>query len=179
MRLTPGIHDISAEQYHADPCDEPSLSASVAKILCTKTPAHARLAHPRLSHLEPKPPTPAMDLGSAVHALVLQPEIAEEMILMVEETSWRTKMAKEQRDWARANDRVPLLSHVFDTAMEMSEAARRQIDRHPTGIFQDGHSEQTLIWQEEGDGIWCRSRADWLRSDHCLYRRLEDHGSRV
>ena len=44
------IHtDISAEAYHADPAPEPSLSSSVAKILVNLSPAHARIAHPRLN----------------------------------------------------------------------------------------------------------------------------------
>ena len=162
--MKPGIHTITAEEYHADPCPDPSLSASLAKMICTKTPAHARLAHPRLTPPTPKAPTPAMDLGTAVHALLLQPDLAEDLIVVVEEKTWRPREAKEQRDMARLDGRVPLLSHVFDTAVEMSEAARIQIDQHPADIFQDGQSEQTLVWQE--DGIWCRSRVDWLRADH-------------
>ena len=164
MIKKPGIYEITAEEYHADPCIEPSLSSSIAKIICTKTAAHASLAHPLLTPQDPKDPSPAMDLGTAVHALVLQPEIAEDLIVVVEEATWRTKLAKEQRSGARADGRVPLLSHVFDTAVEMSEAARLQIGQHPADIFEAGKCEQTMVWKEED--IWCRSRVDWLRSDH-------------
>ena len=29
----PGFYSMSAAQYHADPCPEPSLSSSIAKVL--------------------------------------------------------------------------------------------------------------------------------------------------
>lgn len=34
--LSPGIHDISAEDYHADPAPAPSLSSSIAKLIIQK-----------------------------------------------------------------------------------------------------------------------------------------------
>jgi hypothetical protein len=45
----PGIYlDVAANDYHADPCPAPSFTQSIAKVLLEKSPAHARLAHPRL-----------------------------------------------------------------------------------------------------------------------------------
>ena len=41
-----GIYTLSAEAYHADPCPEPSLSASIANVLLQRSPAHARIQHP-------------------------------------------------------------------------------------------------------------------------------------
>ena len=165
-----GIHSMTAEEYHADPAPEPSLSASLAKILCDRTPAHARLNHPRLTSKLPDKPTPAMDLGTAVHALLLQPDLAEQLIVVVEANSWRTNAAKEERDFAWANGLTPLLPPAFETATQMANAARAQITEHTEDLFEKGLCEQVLIWQDDG-GVWCRSRLDWLRIDH---RSIDD-----
>ena len=164
--LESGIHDIGKEEYHADPCPDPSLSSSIAKIVCSQSPAHARLQHPKLTSRDPSIPTAAMDLGSAVHALILQPDIAEDMIAVVEADSWRTKASREERDFARENDLIPLLPAAHETALAMATSARVQLAAHSEGeVFQDGRVEQTLIWKEN-NGIWCRSRLDWLSRDH-------------
>ena len=48
MINTPGIYEIPATEYHADPCPEPSLSASVARTLIDRSPLHAWMKHPKL-----------------------------------------------------------------------------------------------------------------------------------
>ena len=42
--LEPGIHNLSAEVYHADPCVKPSLSSSIANVLLQQSPLHAWMA---------------------------------------------------------------------------------------------------------------------------------------
>lgn len=52
--LKAGIHfDVKADDYFADPCEEPSFTQSLAKVLVGQTPLHARYEHPRLA--PPKP----------------------------------------------------------------------------------------------------------------------------
>ena len=41
----PGVYDMPAEDYHADPCLEPSLSASIAKTMIFDTPWHVWTKH--------------------------------------------------------------------------------------------------------------------------------------
>ena len=63
--------DVPAAVYHADPCEELSLSSSLACTLHYHLPAHAWLQHPRLNpnHGGPRK-TPAMTQGTLVHALL-------------------------------------------------------------------------------------------------------------
>src|SRR5215831_5713580 len=49
MSVTPGVYAMPAAQYHADPCPTPSLSASIIKLICLDSPAHAWTAHPKLN----------------------------------------------------------------------------------------------------------------------------------
>lgn len=159
----PGIYDgMSAEQYHADPCPEPSLSSSIAKLICLSSPIHARHAHPRLTPTTVDDHAEHFDIGTAAHAVLLEGEAAIEVI---HANDFRTNAAKDQRDAARLAGKTPLLAKRWADVQAMVRAARAQLDAHTDGgaaMFTNGKPEQTLIWREP-DGTWCRARADWLR----------------
>jgi len=157
----PGIYEMPAAVYHGDPCPEPSLSSSIAKLLCMSSPAHARHAHPRLNVEAVEEEAEHFDIGTAAHAVLLEGVHAVEVI---DAPDWRTKAAREARDAARAAGKTPLLAHVWADVQAMVAAARDQLCRHSDGgaeMFTAGQPERTAIWQEEG--IWCRARLDWLR----------------
>lgn len=164
MTLEPGIHEISAETYHADPCDRPSLSSSIAHLLVTASPAHARAAHPKLNPELEREEESRFDLGTAVHALLLQ---GLDKAVVVDAPDWRTAAAKQQRDEARVHGYVPLLTEQWERVRAMEAAARVQLEQLEISPipFTDGKPEQTLIWEED-DGVVCRARLDWLRDDH-------------
>ena len=50
----PGVYQLDALAYHADPCPVPSLSAGVAHTLLTQSPLHAKYCHPRLTAQPPE-----------------------------------------------------------------------------------------------------------------------------
>lgn len=157
-----GLHEFTREEYDADPCPVPSLSASIAKILTTRTPRHAWMAHPRLNpRHEAESPT-KFDMGNIAHALILG---EADRIEVIDAADWRTKAAKEARDAALADNRIPALAHVHETAAAMVRAAHAQLAHHEEGdpFLAGGEAEATLVWQE-GD-TWCRARPDWLPHD--------------
>lgn len=157
----PGIYTMAADDYHADPCPEPSLSSSIAGILCERTPAHARLRHPRLTACVARDEAEHFDIGTAAHAILLEGVNA---VAVLDFPDWRTNASKDARDAARAAGQIPLLRKVWADVEAMVLATRAQLDAHVDGrvMFTGGQAEQALVWQEEG-GIWCRARTDWLR----------------
>lgn len=164
LPLTPGLWDIPATRYHADPCPQPSLSASLATLLCSASPAHARLAHPRLTPGTVAATCEDFDIGTAAHALLLEGSAAR--VVVVDAKDWRTKAAQEARDVARDAGQLPLLASTWVDVQAMVAAVRAQLAVHRDGgarMFTDGHAERTLVWQED-DGTWCRARLDWLRT---------------
>ena len=155
----PGIYTLSAEAYHADPCPEPSLSASIANVILQRSPAHARIQHPRLyAGYEPRDDS-RFDLGTAAHALLLERDASR--FVWVPHNDWRTKDAKETRDAARAEGKLPILAQYEPVLHEMARIARETVnDSELAGLFDSGQPEQTVVWQD--DGAWCRARPDWL-----------------
>lgn len=157
MSIGQGIHELDAAEYHADPCETPSLSASTARILIAQSPAHARAAHPRLNPDYRRVDDGKLDVGTAAHALFLE---GRDAVIGFEYPDWRTKAAQAARDAARADGKIPLLGHQWDDVQEMCGAIRGQLDAVDDTLFRYGDPERTLIWRE--DDIWCRARLDWL-----------------
>lgn len=157
-----GIHDITANAYHEDPAP-PSLSASIAHLLCSRSPRHAWAAHPRLNPDFKPVERASFDVGTVAHAALLLGDDAP--CYVVEASDWRTKAAQEVRDRARAEGLTPLLVHQWEEVEAMVAVVRPQLEAFDADppLFTDGKPEQTLIWEE--DGATCRARADWLRDD--------------
>ena len=157
----PGIYDLSREEYDADPCVTPSLSASIAKLILDRSPAHARLAHPRLNPAFERAAERKFDQGNACHALLLG---EADKIVTIAADDFRTKAAKEARDAAIAAGKLPMLEHHFESVLAMANEARAQLARHEeaAGVFDPAHGkgERTLVWQQ--DDTWCRARPDWM-----------------
>lgn len=159
MISEPGIYSISAEEYHRDCCEKPSLSATIAKMLCDDSPLHARTAHVRLNPAAPtEEEVDHLNIGTAAHALLLEGLAVAEVL---DFPDWRTKAAREARDAAREAGKVPLLTKHWGAVLAMATSARAQLSRHrASDMFTDGKPEQVIVWKE-GD-VWCRARLDWL-----------------
>lgn len=166
-----GIYnDIPADVYHADPADAPSLSSSIIKVLLDQSPMHAWTAHPRLNPNfldEVGEAESKFDAGTAAHALTLE---GLDKIEVIDADDWRTKAAKEARDIARENGKIPLLTKHAKQVRAMVEVAHKSIAECAdlSGItLDDCDKEVTLIWQEP-NGVWCRARPDALERSYTL-----------
>lgn len=141
--MTATILECTTAEYLADPAPEPSLSSSIAKIMLDRSPAHARLAHPRLGGQRSES-TPEQDMGTLVHRLVLGKGAD---VHPVPAGDWRTKAAREERAAARSAGKIAVLSSQYQEAV----VAARAIVEHLSwqGVSLDGDSEVGILWQEE------------------------------
>lgn len=157
------ILTVDAATYHADAvADVPTLSASIASILVSQSPAHAKAAHPKLNPYLVREEKDAFDLGTVVHQILLE---GIDSVEVIEADSWRTNAAKEARAVARDAGRIPLLGKNYFDVLQMVDAAKAQIADYDAAppLLTDGKPELTLTWEE--DGVWFRCRPDWLRDD--------------
>ncbi|MEE8663465.1 MAG: PD-(D/E)XK nuclease-like domain-containing protein [Acetobacter sp.] len=159
----PGVYDMPEAIYHADPCQEPSLSNSIARVLLDQSPMHAHYAHPRLNlEREPFEVTSVMEFGTALHKLLLGKGA---VIVEVKADDYRTKLAKEVRDAARESGSVPLLSEAYERVHICADSVLEQMKQREdcAEFFAPGRSEAVMIWRK-GD-IWCRGMVDRLPDD--------------
>lgn len=156
----PGIYNLPAAEYHADPCVEPSLSNSLAKQLIQTSPRHAWMRHPRLNPHYAREESETFDLGTAAHAVLLQGEAA---VAIIDAKDWRTTAAKDARTAARLAKQIPILAARWADVQAMVIAARDQLAAHRDGrlMFLDGQAEQTFLWKDQG--VWCRALLDYHR----------------
>lgn len=176
--LQPGLYaDYDVDDYFADPCPQPSLTQSIAKVLIERSPAHARLEHPRLA-----PPATqdepaekyvaAQAIGNTAHALLLGrgKEVVEICF-----DNFKTKAAQELRDAPENAGKAIILSKHLRRAQDMATAAGAQL--HAVGwkeSFKTGQGEVMIAWKE-GD-LWFRSLIDWLSPDATVLTDLKTTG---
>jgi hypothetical protein len=151
----PGVYQLEAQQYHADPVDGGSLSTSGArKLLAPSCPAkfYYERTHPRK-------PTEAMTFGSAAHRVVLG-EGAK--LIVIEAENYLTKAAKTAKAEALEAGNIPLLAKDKLIVDEMAAALRK--DKLAMALLdaRRGKREQALVWQCTRTGIWCRALVDHL-----------------
>lgn len=155
-----GFYRMNAEKYHADPCVLPSLSSSLVKLLSAKSPQHCWYAHPRLNpDFGAEEVTPqqeaARDFGSATHKLTLG---FGADIEIVQANDWRTAAAKEARDKARLNHRIPLLQKTFDEAEAVAQPLRYAMEDYLGIPMEKALREVVLVWKE--GKFWRRAMLD-------------------
>lgn len=150
-------NDTAHELYHNDPCPEPSLSASVAKVLITRSPLHAWSCHPRLGG-RPWKQTATMTMGSLIHAILLG---VGPKIVVVDADNFKTKKAQAARDQALKDRQIPITRVAFAKALNVAQ----ELIEGPNGFRVQGFwplvgdKERVFTWQSDG-GIWCRSMLD-------------------
>lgn len=148
--MTPGFYEIPPAEYHADPCPEPSLSSSLAALIVTRSPAHARLKHPKLT---PQPvsegkETAAMGFGSVVHELMLHRGGG---FAVWEGDTWRGGDAQSFKALVSAEGKTPIKRADFARAEAVVDSARPQLKAmNLEYIFEEGQSESVAIWKDRG-----------------------------
>lgn len=142
------VHGMTDAEYHA----RPELSSTEARLLL-QSPAKYRWRkdNPPLIDDSPK-----FDIGKAVHSKVLG---VGADVIVVDADDWRTKVAREAREEARAEGKAPLLTREFEAVNAMAEA----VLAHSTAralLSQAGDSEVSVF--AEVDAVAVRARFDFL-----------------
>jgi hypothetical protein len=172
MISQPGVYELTHEEYHRDPAPEPSLSRSTIKDLISRTPAHAFWNNPRLNPAyQPDDGAGKFDVGLASHSLLLE---GIDNVEVIDFKDWKKDTAKEARESAREEGKVPLLTHQFEAVKKCVVRVEEQIygckelgikslsEKNP--VYQGyGKSEQSFFWEEAG--TWFRTRTDWISND--------------
>jgi len=137
--MHPGLYtDIPLLAYHA----APGLSKSDLDLIA-RSPAHWKYGE--------RVTTPAMRLGAAVHAAVLEPDQWER----------RYVRARGRRPATLDTDPAPLSADEWETCVRIRDA----VWNHPTcqDLFSEGIAEQSAWWLDSDTALLCKCRPDWAR----------------
>jgi hypothetical protein len=154
----PGVYPLSFEEYRSQPADGLSLSPSEAHTLIEKTPLHL-LAQ----WTAPREAAKKADIGTVIHALIMEPFRSAPTIAVVDAANFLTKKAREDRDAALADGKTPILAHDYEAAQAI---AKRVLEDDLTGeIFRHGRPETSWFGKAPATGVWVRCRPDWITDD--------------
>lgn len=153
------IHDMPAEDYFANPAfgstsirhlSDPEISLQEVKYL--------------LEHDEHKE---AYDVGTLAHALILEGSM-DHLIVEVDADDYRTKAAREARDAAYAENKIPVNNSEWETMLKPIHGMQAAVYHHDIAqdLLTDHQPEVSLFWEQAG--VPMKARIDALHVDRKL-----------
>jgi exodeoxyribonuclease VIII len=136
-------------EYLSWDCASASRLADIAR-----SPRHAKY---RIEH--PSEPTEAMELGTAIHAAVLEPELFERTYRMRPPGDGRTKAVKEARELIEAQGFIALKEEAWDACQGVKLTVREHPIASKLIAKADGFEVCAVA---EIDGVLVKVRADAL-----------------
>lgn len=154
LRFKDGVHDITNEEYHS----ASGISRSKLMLL-DKSPYH--FWYEMYSGLaEKREPTPAMNIGSAFHTLLLEPELFANEFAVAPKIDRRTTKGKEEyAQFMEANgDKIMLTDDQYAKASVMASHVRQH--EIVTTLLDEAKFEQSIFWTDIETGIQFKTRPD-------------------
>lgn len=155
-----GVVSCTNQQYHSD---RSRLSSSSLRAFKASIPLYY-LTHVARTLTTERSPSAALRLGSALHSLVFEPELAAECVIVEDNAKGRSKAAVEaRRKSLEINpDATLVTSEEFDAVQGML----RSLQSHPLAsrlLFEtDGLTESTVLWTDDWTNTPCKARFDKL-----------------
>lgn len=151
MTFTPGIFPMPEAEYHA----LPYISKSGLDLIA-RSPAHYMA-----NKNEKREPTPAMELGTAIHSAILEPRLFyDRYICRPEGIDGRTSEGKVRlKDlMATGKNLIPyqdfkMIEDIITSINSTDEAYK---------YLMNGKTEHSIFWIDEETGVQCKARPDYL-----------------
>lgn len=153
--LSLGMHTMIPEaRYRADPgINYSSLKHGAVSCLTMKAAIDGLL----------KKPGQSVNVGSAVHALVLQPDRFDELVAVAKKVDGRTKEGKAYKEEFEAKIAGKGLAVIDEAELVTCTAMKQAVRQHPAAaalLERPGAPEITLVW--DVGGIRCKARCDYV-----------------
>lgn len=115
-------------------------------------------------------PTPQMELGSAFHALMLEPKIFDETYIMKPEPVFLKDVGRESYDkykgiceFLETCGSTILTIDQWDTLMRMKNAVKHNEDA--IKLIEGARIENSFFWRDQHSGLLLKSRPDILHEN--------------
>jgi hypothetical protein len=111
-----------------------------------------------------KEPSPAMLLGTALHAAILEPARFAQMVRVAPDVDRRTKAGKEEYNAFTESLPEGAIVLSIDEWNDVTQAVAAVNATMLPNLMGDGQSEVSVYWGEQcvGQVVGCKARLDWL-----------------
>lgn len=176
-----------SKDYHAKKASPDNLAGPVSKSLLWqfgKSPW-------KWANQKAKKPTAAMDLGSVVHAMTLEPEKTSDVFRVSPFDSFRTKEAREWRDEAVEQGVIVLTEKDASAATGIATNAKKELERALGGASYKVEQEVTGsingvdvcglidVVPDDGETLWDLKTCSSIGDEVSLQRKVFDLGYHV
>jgi len=119
--------------------------------------------------LPPREPTPEMELGTAFHCLVLEPDLFKQRYTVAPKFDRRTKDGKAAyAEWQADNaDKTPLAIEDYKLIHAMADGLRRNT-RARASVEVAGEAERVVLWDDPDTGCPLKMRADRILANEII-----------
>ena len=110
-------------------------------------------------------PTPAMRIGSAFHALILEPDVFEDEFIYKPEIL--NARSKDGREWKARQEEAGKTVLNEDDKEQLEAMKNALFDCAPAKklLSAAGKAEQSYFWEDKETGIGCKCRPDYMFDD--------------
>lgn len=152
----PIYEDMTNDDYH----NESEHISKSGLDLIARSPAHFRYAAPRAA-------TRAMEIGTAIHAAVLEPERFASEYMLLRDVKDRRASAYKEAAKEYGSERV-LTGGEADKVAGMQEALRSHQHIGQALADEDGRPELTVFTTDPSTGVGVKCRFDWMANGAAL-----------
>jgi hypothetical protein len=179
----PGVYDLTLPEYLGQPCDALSIGSSDAQTINESTPKHLRQRW-----IDEREQSKEADLGTIIHALILEPHRATDGIVIVKADNFKGGDARKIRDAAYEAGKIPIL----EKDMQRAHDAVRAVQEDPIAaeLLSEGEAERSWFAKDEVNGLYLKARPDFFTKkrviidvksvgstdDDFIGRRIDDGG---
>ena len=139
-----------------------AVNNSLLWTMKSKSPAHAKYEKEN-----PRPETPALRYGHALHTLALEPKFFKDRYLVAPKCDRRTKTGKDiYEKWSKGLDgKQEVSANDYGSMLELDNAIKSQkIHR----FIEQGEAEICIVWEDKKTGLLCKGRIDYAHREHAI-----------
>lgn len=152
-----GFVDCTNDQYHSGP----GISKSHLDAIAGKSPKHYwhKYINPER---ERQAPSAAMQIGTAIHTVILEPELMDQTV--VRGLSLERRSSADKATWAefeaKHRGKVILKDDDYEKVLRIRDA----VHSHPMagGLLAGGKAEQSIFAKDESTGELIKCRTDYM-----------------
>lgn len=153
---------LTADEYHGQPCDGPSVSRSNLWTLWKKSPAHMFDAWSGNPNAASHDETEALIFGRCAHLLVTNEERFGKEFIVSEYADFRSKEAQLWKAAQGAAGKTVITHKMADTLTAMANVASK--DQRLRRLLKHGEGEMSYLFKDHATGIWLKAKPDWVPS---------------
>ena len=113
-------------------------------------------------------PTAALRVGSAFHALILEPDVFENEFIYKPETTTKTwLLTKEGKAWKQDQEDAGRTVLTLEEKEHLQRMSKSLLECPPAKklLAAAGKSEQSYFWEDKETGLGCKCRPDYIFDD--------------